>query len=257
MALCGRELRERDVRHRVDRAGEERIDLRRRIVEVDHPDGVEVRLPAAPVVRVAVVLALATGGEARGEERARADPLQLVGARVAVGDDAVVVLAELLADRGVRRLERHAHGQLVHLLELRDVDGGQACAPEELVLRIGDAAQRVDDVVGAQRLAIVELDAALEPDRPLLGVVLSRLRGERVGAQLVVAVVAEQRLPPGGEARLVGLGRDRLAVDEVLRPTARDAEAEGAAALGLGGARSPRARSRRCPRGCRRGRRRR
>ena len=46
--------------------------------EVDHPDAVEVRLPAAPVVRVAVVLALATGGEARGEERAGADPLSLL-----------------------------------------------------------------------------------------------------------------------------------------------------------------------------------
>ena len=31
--------------------------------EVDHPDGVEVRLPAAPVVRVALVLTLCRPGE--------------------------------------------------------------------------------------------------------------------------------------------------------------------------------------------------
>ncbi|MEJ7743802.1 MAG: hypothetical protein WKF73_15440 [Nocardioidaceae bacterium] len=64
--------------------------------------------------------------------------------------------------------------------------------------------------------------------------------GESVVGQLVVVVERQQRLEGADQARLVGLGDDVLAVEDVLRPATGDAEPEVAAAL-----RGPRRRRRR------------
>ena len=158
---------------------------------------------------------------------------------VAVGHDAVVVLAELLGDRRVGHGQRDAHRQVVHLLQVLGIDRREAGGAEQPGLRVEDAVDRVDDVVGRERLAVVELDPLAQADRPLLRRVLRELvrQAALVAAdlELVLVVVGDERLPARGQAGLVGLGDDALAVDDVARAAARHAEAEVPAALGRTG----------------------
>ena len=90
-------------------------------------------------------------------------------ALVADGHDAVEVLAELVGDGGVGLLEADPHRVGVHLLELVRIDRGEPGRAEEPFLRVQDALDRVDDVVGGQGLAVVELDARPEAHVDLAG----------------------------------------------------------------------------------------
>src|SRR5262249_46638362 len=159
--------------------------LRGRVAEVGDRHRIEVRLAAAPVVRVALVDALlaarerlelvGTGADLRSRERLI--PGWYHGERIA---------AEGLRDRRVGRLQRQPHRVLVQLLHARDVHRGRGGVPGEAELLGPDALERVDDVVGRQRLAVLELDALAQPDRVLLRVVLGDALGEAVVGELVV-----------------------------------------------------------------------
>jgi hypothetical protein len=86
-------------------------------------------------------------------------------------------------------------------------------------------------VVSRHGLAVVELEALAQADRVRhLAGRLDRL-GEPVVRQLVVAVEGQQGLPPGHQARLIRLGEDVLAVDDVLDAVARHADPQVAALL--------------------------
>ena len=91
------DLRCGDIGHGVDLSAAQRVYLRGHVREVDDRDRVEVGQAAAPVTPVALVHALLALGEALDFVRTR--PNLLTGARVPDRDDAVVVLAELVANR--------------------------------------------------------------------------------------------------------------------------------------------------------------
>ena len=227
-------LRGGQVGHRVDLAAEQGVHLRGRAAEVGDRDRVEVGLPAAPVVGVALVDALLAGVER----------LELVGAgadlrgRVRLVADrhhAERVAGQGLRDGRVRRLERQLDRVLVHLLHVLDVHRGRGGVAGEPVGLGPDALERVQDVVRGKRLAVLELDALAQLDRELLGIVLGHALGQAVGGELVVLVEQQQRLEGRHQPGLVGLGDDVLAVHDVLGTAAGDAQPEVPAPLGIPG----------------------
>ena len=127
--------------------------------------------------------------------------------------------------------QRHDHREVVRLLHVLGIDRPQSGGAEQALLGVEDAIQRVDDVVGAERLAVVELDPVVQLDRPLGGLGLDDRLRQAVVRELVVVVVGDERLPARGQPRLVGLGDDALAVDDVARTAAGDTEAEVPAPL--------------------------
>ena len=114
-------LRERDVRHRLDLPGQQRVDLGRVGGEVDDPHLVEVRLAVDPVVLVLHVDALPSRSEALDLERPGPDVLQRALADrvrlVALRDDALEVLGERLHQRHVRAGQEETACVLVELLD--------------------------------------------------------------------------------------------------------------------------------------------
>src|SRR5581483_9825839 len=153
--------------------------------------------------------------------------------RVADRHDAVEVLGERVEERRVRRLEREPDRPAVELLDRVRVDVGERRVSEQSELRVRQPPDRIGDVVGAERLAVVELDAVADADRPLI----RRLRGgDLLGEQelrLAVLVEVGESLEVRYEPRDVRLRDDALAVDEVGRPAARDADLEDTASLRL------------------------
>ena len=236
VAVHDRDLCRRHVGDRVHLPTEERVHTRGVVGEVDDHDLVEVRLSRTPVVRVAHVDALLTRREALHLVRAGADVrLRLADGGRAVTDrhDAGDVLAERVENRPVRLLQRTADGALVELLDPRRIHRLERRAAEEAELLVDQPLQRVADVGRAQRLAVVELDPVVHPDRPDVGLLVGLdLLGQTVELELELRIEDDERLPAGDDARLIGPRDDVLAVDEVLGRPARDADAERAAALG-------------------------
>ena len=138
--------------------------------------------------------------------------------------------------------------RVVDLLEVVAVDVAQRRVAGLRVLRVGDPLQREDHVVGADRLAVVELDAVLEADRP--GIRLAAGGLDRLGDQHLelreVRRADGQRLVHVPLAHDVRVGRRQMRVDRVLRAAAGGADAKDAARAelllgghrGAGGARS-------------------
>ena len=128
---------------RVDLSAEQRVHARGVVGEVDDHDLVEVRLPGAPVVRVADVDALLARREALQLVRAGADVrvrLPDGGRAVADRDDAGDVLAERVEDRAVRLLQRQRTVRLSisFLIRFGSTDRQCRAAEEpELLVRSG------------------------------------------------------------------------------------------------------------------------
>ena len=215
----------------VDLAAEQRVDARRVVGEVDDDQLVGVRLAVLPVVRVLQEAALLARGEAVVLVRAGADG---VGRVVVGGDDAVEVLAEVVRERRVGELERHADGPVVQLLHAVALDVADRGGADLRVLRIGDPLEREDDVVGGDRLAVVEGQALLQADVPDLRALAGL---DRLGQQHLqlgeVRTADRQRLvqvPDPHDVRV----RDRLVgVDRVLRAAAGGTGADDPAGLEL------------------------
>jgi hypothetical protein len=140
----------------------------------------------------------------------------LPGPRVSDWNYAVVVLTELLADRRVGLLQLESNGAGVQLADAVDVDRTEAAGPEQPLRGVEHALNRVHDVVGRERLAVVEGDSLPEADRPRVRSILRHRLGEAIGGQVVALVVDQKRFEAGHQASLVGLGDDVLAVDDVL-----------------------------------------
>ena len=190
--------------------------------------------PFLPVVRVLHEHALLSGREALVLPRSRADGIL----RVVVGrDDVVEVLPEVVDEARVRELQRDPHRRRVHLLHALGVDVADRGGSGTGRLRVDDAVDREDDVVGRDRLAVGELDTRTQPDVPHGGVAVHRL--DRLGQHhlraLEVGGRRGQRLVKRGDADDVGV-RDRVVgVDRVLGAAARGTDAEIAAGLASGG----------------------
>jgi hypothetical protein len=111
---------------------------------------------------------------------------------------------------------------------------GQLGAAGPGLLRVGDLREAEHDVLGRQRLAVVELHAITEVNQPL-GVVA--VRCDRLGYRgfdLVLGVPAQQRLVELQAAGDVRVGHREVRLEGVLEPAARGGVAVGAAAqLGL------------------------
>ena len=144
---------------------------------------------------------------------------------------ALEVLGQVVEEVCVGPKEVQPHRVLVELLHAARVDGAQPAVAEESEALGEGAAERVHHVVRGHGLPVVELDPLAESDHPAVGLLRDDLLGQAVHDDVVLLVEAREALPAGDEPRDVRLGHDVLAVDEVRRPPARDAQAEGAAAL--------------------------
>ena len=147
----------RDVAGAVDLVGDEGVDHRVAVGEVDDVHLVEVRLAGVPVVLVANVDRLHADLELLELVRPGAD---LVGgiageALVPVGNDAARVGAQVLFEVGHELLELDLHRALVDLGEARRVeDRSQGGATEHRQVGVDHAVERVDHVVGRDRPAV-------------------------------------------------------------------------------------------------------
>ena len=194
-----RHLAEGDVDGGVDLTGVEGVDESGGVGEVDDLHLVEVRQALAPVVGVLHVDALGSRREALQHVRPGADLVGRVAGEPLVPDrdDRGGVLGEAVEERHRRLLELD--------LDRPVVDLGQAAGVEQLderrrqpELGVEQALERVDDVVGGDRLAVVELDALLEPDDVEVGGLGLDLLGEAVlVGDVEVGVVVDERLPAG------------------------------------------------------------
>ena len=229
-------LRERQLAHHVDLAGEQRVDPRGLVVDRDVLPLVDVGLALVPVVLVADAEAALTDGELLELEGARADGVRVVGHSV-LHDDRVL-LDERVDQPRVRALQRHDEREVVGLAELGDADVGHARVRD--VRLVAHQLHRVDDVVGGERLAVVPHDVRPQLDLPLRRVGVRRpleREGGRVGK---VRVHAGQRVVDVVEARGVDERRPDRGVEALRVASADMPDAQTAAGLDVAGRRSGR-----------------
>ena len=198
--LVGLRLRGRQLGHRVDVAREQRVQARGRVVDRGDLQLIDVRLAADPVVGILLEQALLAGRERAGHERAGADGVLEVG--FAVLEDPGVVVGEVGGQVGVGSRQRDHHGQLVDLLQALEIDAGDERHREAGRLR--HLLDRVDDVVGAERFAVVEGDVRAQLDL--------------VGGCIAVGVPLQREPGAGGK---VGVDQHQRVVD-VLDPALVD-----------------------------------
>ena len=207
--------------------GEQRVDLGSVVGEVVDDQLVDPRR-AVPVVLVPGELGQLAGHEMLVGERAGADGV----AHVEVGrDDPDGVFGQQLVEHRVRRVElQQDRPRVDDLRVVQFQDRGQLDAAGAGLFRVGDHGEAVHDVLGGQRLAMVELHAVAQPDRPL-GVVLVRRDG--LGDRrldLVLGVPAQQWLVELQAATDVRIGNREVRLQRVLEPAAGGAVAVDTAA---------------------------
>jgi hypothetical protein len=148
-----------------------------------------------------------------------------------VGRHADGVFGQELVEHGVGLVELQQDRLRVddlRVLELEDL--GQLGAAGPGLLRVGDLAQAEHDVLGRERLAVVELHAVAQPERPL-GVVAVRRGGLRHrGLDLVVRVPPQQGLVELHAPGDVRVGHREVRLEGVLQAAAGGAVAVDAAA---------------------------
>ncbi len=200
---------------RVDLPGAQRVDERGGVGEVDDLHLVEIGLPGVPVVGVLRVHALGAGGEALQHERPGAHLLGVLTC-VVHRHDGRRVLGQAVEERDGLLHELHLDRAVVDLGEAGRVEQRRQRRRQGEV-GVEPALERVDHVIGGDRLAVVELDALLQPDDVVVGGDRLDLLGDGVlVGEVELLVVADERLPAGDEAGLVGLGDDELPVDDVV-----------------------------------------
>ena len=151
----------------IERATSQRVDLADLTREVPNDEPVDVGQAALPVVLVLHEGALAACGERLEPERPGADRSPQVEAN---GHDEEVVRAQDVLQRRKRREARDLDGEPVELLRVGDVEGLERCGTERRLFRVDDPLEGEQDVIGAERLAVVELDVRQQADRPFRGV---------------------------------------------------------------------------------------
>src|SRR5262249_12483739 len=142
-------------------AGGQRILEAGVVAEINEGQGVHIRQPRFPVVRVTREYAALARGEALIDERPGAHRLR----RVETGGRDVQVVPEcgkLLGKAGERFRHLHLNGELVDCLRILEVDRAEAELPGEIV--VVNPLEREDDVVGGEVLAVMPGDAGPEAD---------------------------------------------------------------------------------------------
>ena len=201
----------RDVGGDVDLVGQQGVDQRITVGEVDDVHLVEVRLACVPVVRVLDVHRLLADLELLEHVRPGADLRGRVAAEalVAHGHDRAGVRAQGLLEVRHTLLELQLDGVVVDLGDARHVEHrAHDGAAVHLEGGVEHAGERVDHVVGRHRVAVAELDAVLQRDDVVVGGLGGDVLGDAVGVLgHEVGAEAHQRLPPGDLAHDVGLWR--------------------------------------------------
>jgi len=201
------------------------------VVDVDDDDAVEERLAVPPVVRIPAELGPVAGSEADELVRTGADLLAaFLRALVADRDDAHEVLAEGVGQHRVGLVQGEPDRPLVDLAHLFRPEARELCRRVQAQLLVEHAPDRPGDVVRRHRLAVVELDALAQADRPRLRV-LGRERGREARPELVVVVVVDEGLEQCGQPRRVGVEDRALSVDELLVGSSLHADPERPAPL--------------------------
>ena len=146
------------------------------------------------------------GSKLRHHERAGAGHVRLgVVGLPAVGNDERLRRQDV-AERRVVDLQRELDLVVVDLRDPARVEhGGERGARRRRGLLVEDLVERVDDVVGGERLAVVERDALAQLDHPVACRAvhrLPRLRQARDGVAVGRAVLRElvEELPEAGQA---------------------------------------------------------
>src|SRR6266516_1688554 len=225
------DLGERHRGDRVDLATEECVDARDVVVDVDDEHTIEVGLAVLPVIGVAGELGAVAGREADERVRPRPDLLAaLLRVLVADRDDAHEVLAEGVRQHRIRLIKSDPDGPLVDLAHVLRPEAGELRRRVEAQLLVEHALDRPGNIVGRHRLAVVELDALAEADRPRLRV-LARERGREARPEPVVVVVVDERLEQRCEPPRVGVEDRALSVDDLLVRSSLYADPERAAPL--------------------------
>ncbi len=215
--------------HEVDLAGLQRIGARRHIIDADHMHLVEMRLALAEIVRIAAAFHAHPRLPTVENIGAGASALLEVGG---VGRlDGEVIVAQGEAKIGVAVFQHDDHFVLAvgaHFIHLLQQGFGR---------RIGTLAampvERLDDILGLQRLAIVELHAAMQLESPGGGIGRSIPGFRQLRHQLGMFVIAQQRVaqqPLGGQLRH-GI-RQQARVQRIRRRRPRSADPQQAADLG-------------------------
>ncbi len=152
-----------------------------------------------------------------------------LGRVVADGDDRVEVLAEVVQEARVGELQRDVHLVLAGLLDVGDVDVADRGRADLGVLLVEDPLQREDDVLGRDRLAVVELDPGTDLDHPGVGLALLGL--DRLGDHHLQRAEARrahgERLIQVPAAHDVRVGGGQVGVDRVLGAAAGGARRGG------------------------------
>ena len=127
---------------------------------------------------------------------------------------------ECLREDRERRRALELRRVLVDLLDARGDEGAKigACHPGDL--RVEDLLERVDDVVGGELFAVVELDARWHADGPARGRLVRRDLGREHRDGVGVLVELEERVVEVADAGEVEVwtGRSGLTVSELVRP---------------------------------------
>src|SRR5262249_16943552 len=178
-----------------------------------------VRQARPPVVVVPDKNAALTGREALVLERTGA--VRLLRIEANRDDVQVVPVGKLVEEAAVRTGHRHQDRVLVEGLQAVYVDRAKRRGARQL--SGDDAPEREDDIVGSQRLAVMEGDVRTKPDHPLRrGAVRADVLGKnefglRLGVQL------KQRLVQALSSRSVQVSQPIMRIEGVRAWAASEA----------------------------------
>ena len=189
--------------------------------ECEH-EAIEARLTGGvPIGRVALERHALISGVFLENPWPAADERRVPSPRVIAGqnDGVVVVRTDQVGKPSGRRVELKSDRVVVDLLDvafLQNTLEDRQCI-RLLVGRIGNAVEAGDDVVGRQRLAVVELDALAQLERPKrrIGVWRPAERDPRFEFEVVVREGQVLAGLPQQEQRALIVGQD--GVDRTLR----------------------------------------
>jgi hypothetical protein len=225
-------------------ARDQRVEPRRDVVDHDDLVTVEVAATGLPVVGIALGRDTHAGIE-RGDLE-RAGPDRPTPVREARRHDQKMEVGEEIRQIGVRLGERDPDLIRAHRLDRLDA-GHDALGARGGVLAAMQV-ERVDDILGIERLAVGEGDALAQSDQPGLGVGLGLPAFGELRLDLALGIDLGEQVEggePGDRGHGVGIA---ARIERIDGAAAAEPDRERAAFLRLGGARPTKSRRDRRPR---------